>query len=220
MDKNLRSKHKILDGYEHLVSDKTKELLEDSGVTLEIEEQFESSSAYPLYIAAFEGLFPLSPADKPLDNDWVVGLSKARSFFLHINRWVKDNDSRCRVGKIHSWLIVKENNELSGDYDFTDSRNPDAKLIKKGVVVGFAYGDDATIREMAGKVDRLSSEAVLASALKSISMFQRKGSLQVSFRHGGFILDAMQDIPKSAEHDPVLEDRMNKAIMAISLKSR
>lgn len=220
MSNTHSSKHKIPEGYEHLLTERTLALLDESGVVLEVDLQHEASSAYPLYIAAYEDLFPLSGGDMKLDQEWQDNVTRTKNFFTTINNWVKKNDPRCKLGKIHSWLIVRENEDLTGDFLFTDSKSLDADIINKGVVVGFAYGDNATITEMVGSVNKMSSEAVLESALKNISLFYNNQAMQVSFRHNGFILDALRDIPKSSTHSAILEDRINKAIMAITLKKR
>lgn len=220
MNNTSSSKHKIPDEFEYLVSERTKTMLDESGVTIEIEDQIEAGSVYPLYIAAFEDLYPLSGADTALDDGWREDLAKSKNFFTPINNWVKKNDVRCKAGKIHSWLIIRESGDNTGDFLYTDSKAVDADMIKNGVVVGFAYGDNKTIKEMVGSLNKQSSEAVLESALRDISLFYNNMALQISFRLNGIILDGIKNIPKNSKRSAVLEDRINKAILAIMLKNR
>lgn len=220
MDNTHHCNHNPLNSYEHLISATTRKLLKDSGVVLEIKDQLEASTAYPLHIAAFDGLFPLNDGDSKLDIGWQENFADTKNIFTHINNWVKRHDPRCKTGKIHSWLIVRENSDLTGDFLYTDTKSVDMSMLNKGVIVGFVYGDDDALKEMVGSLNKVSSESVLESALKDISLFYNNQAIQASFRHNGLILDAIKNIPKGHKHGAVLEERFNKAIINLSLKNR
>ena len=220
MDNTHYCQRNTPDSYEHLISASTRELLKESGVVLEIEDQLEASTAYPLHIAAFDELFPLNDGDSKLDIGWQENFADTKNIFTHINNWVKRNDSRCKTGKIHSWLIIREDSDLTGNFLYTDTKSVDLNLLNKGAIVGFVYGDDDVLKEIAGSLDKGSSETVLKSALKDVSLFYNNQAIQASFRHNGLILDAIKNIPKDKAHSAVLEDRFNKAIINLSLKNR